>query len=761
MAKKLSIALATYNEEENLARCLDSIKDIADEIIIVDGTSIDKTVEIAKKYKAKVTVTTNPKNFHINKQKAIDQATGDWILQLDADETISPELKEEIKEIIGNLKLEIGNSVNGYWIPRKNRFLGRFLVKGGQYPDYSLRLYKRGKGKLPQKDVHEHAVVEGKTGYLKGAMLHYPYKNFSHYLKKWNSYNSFFAGQIKEEEKKKNIFQKLISFFNYLLIKPVFWFLLTYFRHKGFMDLWQGFVFSFFSALRFPVSYIKFLGFYRVSFIIILIIGAVLRLYNFEGRIGIGGDAGRDAMIAAEALKRGELPLMGPFSSAGPFVFGPLFYWFIMLSYVLLFGFTYAPWIATFTIGILTIYVFFKIGQELGGGRLALIAAFFAAFSPQQINRSLMLGPHTFVAISSSLVILFFLILNRTKKLKYAFLLGLSLGIAVNMHYQVINLLLFFPAILLLPLRLKDKAIGLFLAIVGFVVPSVALIYWDSQQNFANFNNILDYLLIGQYRIYVPNSWKLFLFKDFPSYWSFVVGGDKILALVVFVASFAYFYIGLVLKKINRPLAILGFMFSFLVVLNRYYHGERSEGYMLYFMPFIIIFTSILIKFFVDKKRLAYFGYAIIVLILILSLKTIYPTLVTGNNSVNLNNISSALAKKYPNKKFHFYDYKYLLSDNSVTLSFFFNSQGKTDLNGVPIGVGCFNKHCPKNFPLITIYPNSPIYNLSKVDLSKNKKIWIGVNQEDLYDDLMIWQRGKKLKSTFSLKNYIMERGWD
>ena len=100
MAKKLSIALATYNEEENLARCLDSIKDIADEIIIVDGTSIDKTVEIAKKYKAKVTVTTNPKNFHINKQKAIDQATGDWILQLDADETISPELKEEIKEII-------------------------------------------------------------------------------------------------------------------------------------------------------------------------------------------------------------------------------------------------------------------------------------------------------------------------------------------------------------------------------------------------------------------------------------------------------------------------------------------------------------------------------------------------------------------------------------------------------------------------------------------------------------------------------------
>ena len=86
MRKTLSVVLATYNEEKNLASCLDSVKDIADEIIIVDGTSKDKTVEIAKKYKAKVKVTTNPTNFHINKQKAIDMATKDWILQLDADE---------------------------------------------------------------------------------------------------------------------------------------------------------------------------------------------------------------------------------------------------------------------------------------------------------------------------------------------------------------------------------------------------------------------------------------------------------------------------------------------------------------------------------------------------------------------------------------------------------------------------------------------------------------------------------------------------
>jgi len=253
--KTLSVVLATFNEEKNLTSCLDSIKDIADEIVIVDGTSLDKTVEIAHKYNAVVKITTNKKNFHINKQMAIDMATKDWILQLDGDEQISPQQKEEIKQILEKDNKEF----NGYWMPRKNMFLGRFLMKGGQYPDYTLRFYRRGKGHLPQKDVHEQAVVEGKVGYLKNALLHYPYKDFSHYLRKWNLYNNFFAIQIKEEQDKKNILAKLLYAFVYLIARPGHWFLTTYFRHKGFMDGWQGFVFSLFSALRFPVSYIKYL----------------------------------------------------------------------------------------------------------------------------------------------------------------------------------------------------------------------------------------------------------------------------------------------------------------------------------------------------------------------------------------------------------------------------------------------------------------------------------------------------------------------
>lgn len=253
----LSIVIATYNEEENLPSCLDSVKDLADEIIIVDGSSTDKTVEIAKKYGAKVLVTDNPPIFHINKQKAIDLATKDWVLQLDADERVSRGLKEEIGHLTNDH--DRGSQLNGYWIPRKNWFLGRFLMKGGQYPDYTLRLYKKGKGRLPQKDVHEQAIVDGKTDYLKNPFLHYPYKSFLEYLFKWNRYTDLISDHILKDQLKKSFAERLFYGFFYLIIKPIHWFLLTYIRHKGFMDSWQGFVFSVFSALRFPFAYLKYL----------------------------------------------------------------------------------------------------------------------------------------------------------------------------------------------------------------------------------------------------------------------------------------------------------------------------------------------------------------------------------------------------------------------------------------------------------------------------------------------------------------------
>ena len=254
MKPKISVAIATFNEEKNIADCLESVKDLADEIVVVDGSSTDKTVEIAKKYGAKVIVTDNPPIFHINKQKAIDECRGDWILQLDADERVTPELKKEIKSEIRNQKPEI----DAYFIPRKNYFLGRWLKKTGQYPDGVIRFFKKGKAKLPCKSVHEQMKVEGKVGWLKGHLLHYPYPSFSEYLKKSNRYTTLAAQEMLEKGKKP-------SFFGYFFAEwqAIKTFLLLFIRHKGFMDGFPGFVFSLYSGLHHISAYVKFWELYQ------------------------------------------------------------------------------------------------------------------------------------------------------------------------------------------------------------------------------------------------------------------------------------------------------------------------------------------------------------------------------------------------------------------------------------------------------------------------------------------------------------------
>jgi glycosyltransferase involved in cell wall biosynthesis len=249
----LSVTLATYNESKNITRCLSAINDIADEIIVVDGQSQDDTISLVKKFKqAKVISTTNKPMFHLNKQMGIDACKGIWILQLDADEIVTPELKKEISLII---KKDI-NSVpeNAFWIPRKNYFLGTFLKKGGQYPDPTIRFYKNGKAHLPCKDVHEQAQVEGKLGWLKNDLEHFADTSFSLYLLRANRYTTLFANELKEKHTKIN----LTNFINFYFFKPTWWFLKTFFRHRGYVDGFPGFVFSFYSALRFPIAYTKY-----------------------------------------------------------------------------------------------------------------------------------------------------------------------------------------------------------------------------------------------------------------------------------------------------------------------------------------------------------------------------------------------------------------------------------------------------------------------------------------------------------------------
>ncbi|MCX6793799.1 MAG: glycosyltransferase family 2 protein [Candidatus Gottesmanbacteria bacterium] len=248
--KILSVAIAVYNEEKNLEACLASVRQLADEIVVVDGGSADRTVEIAKKFTTNVICTGNPAIFHINKQKALDVCTGDWILQLDADEIITEGLKKEILEVIH----DTGLKMNGYYIPRKNYFWGHWMHKGGQYPDYVMRLVRRGKAHFPAKSVHEQIEVDGKAGYLIHPMYHISYRSKEEYWRKADAYTTLTAMEMKKNGVPKNAW----TWFIYNIVKPKITFLSLFIRHKGFMDGWYGLVFAYFSALHFPAAYKKY-----------------------------------------------------------------------------------------------------------------------------------------------------------------------------------------------------------------------------------------------------------------------------------------------------------------------------------------------------------------------------------------------------------------------------------------------------------------------------------------------------------------------
>lgn len=253
----ISVVLAAYNEEENISKCLKSVKDFADEMIVVDGSSTDNTAEVAKKLGAKVIKTTNKKNFHINKQMAMDAAEGELVFQIDTDEEPDADLiafivAEHEARFVKNTKPADTQPV-AWWINRKNLFLGSFLKKGGQYPDPVIRLYVNGFARLPQKDVHEQMSVEGETATADGHIIHYGNPTFSDYLRKFNTYTSFKAEQLREQKLK----MSARNSFEYLVYKPLQTFLSLFIRHKGFVDGVPGFVFAAMSGLHHSVAYLK------------------------------------------------------------------------------------------------------------------------------------------------------------------------------------------------------------------------------------------------------------------------------------------------------------------------------------------------------------------------------------------------------------------------------------------------------------------------------------------------------------------------
>jgi glycosyltransferase involved in cell wall biosynthesis len=255
----LSVVIITLNEEANLGRTLTSVQPlVADgkgEIIIVDSGSTDRTVEIAKQFGAKVFVE-KWKGFAAQKNSAIDKASGNWILSLDADEELDSALQQALRELLESLRrlASLGNppadsapatatsepgeiphaNFAGLFIPRKNEFLGRWIRHGGFWPDPKLRLFRRGKGRFENRAVHEDVKVDGITRQIQaGAILHHSYPTLSDYIEHMNRYSSLGAQMVVA---KGPVRFAVVN----ITLRPLATFIYNYFFRLGFLDGREG-----------------------------------------------------------------------------------------------------------------------------------------------------------------------------------------------------------------------------------------------------------------------------------------------------------------------------------------------------------------------------------------------------------------------------------------------------------------------------------------------------------------------------------------
>jgi len=235
----ISIVIVTKNEEINIEDALKSVAG-AKEIVVVDSFSSDRTVEICRHFTDRV-YQHEWRGFARQKQTAVDYAEGPWVLILDADERLTPALKTEITENISN------TDCSGFYVPRENYFIGKRIRHGGWRPDHTLRLFRKDRGRLEVRSVHEKVVVDGRTGYLKNPLRHYTYRSVSDFVERMERYSTLAAGEKMKNARKAGLLS--------LAARPLATFMKMYFLRLGFLDGARGLVlavlYSYYTFLKY------------------------------------------------------------------------------------------------------------------------------------------------------------------------------------------------------------------------------------------------------------------------------------------------------------------------------------------------------------------------------------------------------------------------------------------------------------------------------------------------------------------------------
>ncbi len=491
----------------------------------------------------------------------------------------------------------------------------------------------------------------------------------------------------------------------------------------------------------------KILSFYKqyrffVHTGLIVFIAAVFRYYSYFTRWGLAYDQAHDAIIARYALEYNLIPLLGPFSSAGPFQTGGEWYWIIMLGTAIFPWAVSTPWIFLTTLYVLFVLGIILLGRKMVDEKFGYILGLLAAFSPAQIVQGVNLTNQTPQSLVSLIAITFSFLYLQKKEVKYLFFLALTVGIGASIHLQGVGVI---PLLVLTFLFARKYNIKTILAAgVGFLIPWLPVFLVDVQYNFFTLKNMLTYYLKDQYNISMEvlgRRWKTYIGILWPEQWGYITGGNKIFGGIGFFLIFPFVFFQSI--KSNRSIFLFTLFVSFAcsLILLRYTRTPLFESYFVFLHPFVLILTASMVYYVWNK----YFPLGLFCLVLLLggSFTRTYAHITSSHNQLakDTQRRVDILKREFTNDKFHVRAYQYKWNDVNSALSLYLYKEGMTSENGRNISVVIATRSGEFDFPVIE--GNEQAYQLLDLNSSTSaqleKKEWVSVSPESFYRETQNW----------------------
>lgn len=481
---------------------------------------------------------------------------------------------------------------------------------------------------------------------------------------------------------------------------------------------------------------------FGICVIFLFILSFFLRFYNYQNRWGLALDQAHSALIARYALEAGKIPLVGPFSSAGPMQTGGEWYYFVMAGTIFNQSKVITPWIFLTLTYVAFVLLIALLGKELINKKFGILLGILAAVSTAQIAQGVNLTNQSPLGLFSLFAIWATVKYLKTKNLRYLFLLGFNVSFAISLHFQGIALVALVLATVVIG-RIKIK--GILAILLGLFIPMIPLLLFDIKNDFVNLKNIIQYYLHDQYKVSLDvlgRRWKTYAGIFWPNAWSHVTGGHVALGYGLIASLGLVTIYSFIKRSISKEWQIIIISFMAMVTMIRYVRTPIYDSYIVFLHPFIFLLTGWVIYFFYKKNK--FVGLSLFVVIVIFSL--IKDRAELTHNKANYSAIEAdsqvkLLKEKFPDQKFSVYTYKYQLSDKNFILALFLDAENLIDQNGRRVGLVIATGSAVTSFPII----EGEIPNQRLLDLNSSKAAELGnsdfanVNPKQIYYMTQQW----------------------